>query len=171
MNFFRRNLRLLATLELLPWLESGEETLVGGQAVLEGVMRRSPHAGGIAVRKASGEMMVHSEGLERPSEKHKWMGWPIVRGVTTLGQAMTLGFKALQFSANAALEEEQKETPKEEQLKFSGWLAAVNIAISLGFFIAMYKFLPWLATTQLKHNYPAMDTRFGAGLVAGRLRI
>jgi len=49
---------------------------------------------------------------------------------------MTLGFKALQFSANAALEEEQKETPKEEQLKFSGWLAAVNIAISLGFFIA-----------------------------------
>jgi uncharacterized protein YqhQ len=171
MNFFRRNLRFLTALQLLPALESGEETLVGGQAVLEGVMMRSPHAWGIAVRKASGEMMVHSEGLERPSEKHKWMGWPIVRGVTTLGQAMTLGFKALQFSANAALEEEQKETPKEEQLKFSGWLAAVNIAISLGFFIAMYKFLPWFATTQLKHNFAVVDTRFGAGLVDGVIRI
>src|SRR3954454_11361475 len=108
MRFLRSMWRFLVAVQLLPALESGEETLVGGQAVLEGVMMRSPHAWGIAVRKADGQMMVHSEGLERPSEKHKWMGWPIVRDVTTLAQAMTLGFKALQFSANAALEEEQK---------------------------------------------------------------
>jgi hypothetical protein len=88
-----------------PALESGEETLVGGQAVLEGVMMRSPHAWGIAVRKPSGEIVTHSEPLERPSEQHKWMGWPVVRGVMTLGHAMTLGFRALKFSANAALEE------------------------------------------------------------------
>jgi cobalt-zinc-cadmium efflux system protein len=60
-------------------------TLVGGQAVLEGVMMRSPHAWGIAVRKPSGEIVTHSEPLERPSEQHKWMGWPVVRGVMTLG--------------------------------------------------------------------------------------
>jgi hypothetical protein len=91
-----------------PALESGEETLVGGQAVLEGVMMRSPHAWGIAVRKPSGEIVTHSEPLERPSEQHKWMGWPVVRGVMTLGHAMTLGFRALKFSANAALDEKRR---------------------------------------------------------------
>jgi uncharacterized protein YqhQ len=105
MRRWRQNLRFLAAVQLLPALESGEETLVGGQAVLEGVMMRSPHAWGIAVRKPSGEIVTHSEPLERPSEQHKWMGWPVVRGVMTLGHAMTLGFRALKFSANAALDE------------------------------------------------------------------
>src|SRR5208283_6214953 len=95
----RRYLRFLAAVQLLPALESGEETLVGGQAVLEGVMMRSPHAWAIACRKPSGEVVTLSEPLERPSEQHKWMGWPVVRGVMTLGHAMTLGFRALKFSA------------------------------------------------------------------------
>ena len=167
----RHQFRFLAALQLLPALESGEETLVGGQAVLEGVMMRSPHAWGIAVRKPDGEVVSHAEGLERPSEKHKWMGWPIVRGVITLGQAMTLGFKALQFSANVALEEEQKDTPKEEKLEFSGWVAALNIVLSLGFFIMMYKFIPLLATKQIQHYFPGTDNRFGTGLIDGVIRI
>jgi len=91
--------------QLLPALESGEETLVGGQAVLEGVMMRSPHAWAIACRKPSGEVITMSEPLDRPSEKHKWMAWPIVRGVMTLGYAMSLGYRALRFSANVAIEE------------------------------------------------------------------
>jgi uncharacterized protein YqhQ len=101
-----RNLvRFLVALQLLPALESGEETLVGGQAVLEGVMMRSPHAWAIACRKPSGDVATMSEPLERPSDKHKWMAWPIIRGVMTLGYAMTLGYRALRFSANVAIEE------------------------------------------------------------------
>jgi len=99
-------LRFLAAVQLLPALESGEETtLVGGQAVLEGVMMRTPHAWAIACRKPSGEVVSMSEPLERPSDKHKWMGWPIVRGVMTLGYAMNLGYRALRFSANVAIED------------------------------------------------------------------
>src|SRR6201987_6467228 len=106
MKWLRQYLRFLVAVQLLPALESGEEEiLVGGQAVLEGVMMRSPHAWGIAVRKPSGEIVTHSEPLERPSEKHKWMGWPLVRGVMTLGYAMTLGYRALRFSANVAIED------------------------------------------------------------------
>jgi len=97
--------RFLVAVQLLPALESGEETLVGGQAVLEGVMMRSPHAWAIACRKPSGEVVTMSEPLERPSEKHKWMAWPIVRGVMTLGYAMNLGYRALRFSANVAIED------------------------------------------------------------------
>src|SRR5215831_7770751 len=109
-NYFR----FLAAVQLLPALESGEETLVGGQAVLEGVMMRSPHAWGISVRKPDGTISTHSEPLERLSEKHKWMGWPVVRGVMTLGQAMVLGFRALRYSANVAMEALR---PAEEQGK------------------------------------------------------
>ncbi|HUQ50436.1 MAG TPA: DUF1385 domain-containing protein [Terriglobales bacterium] len=162
----------MTALQLLPALESGEETtLVGGQAVLEGVMMRSPHAWGIAIRKPNGEMVTHSEGLDRLSDTHKWTAWPFVRGVATLGQAMTLGFRALQFSANVALEEEQKDQPKEKRLEFSGWLAAVNIALSLGFFIALYKFIPLLAAKGITQIYPVMDNRFGTSLIDGVIRI
>src|SRR5258705_13884339 len=105
MRLLKNWLRFLVSVQLLPALESGEETLVGGQAVLEGVMLRPPHAWAIACRNPSGEISTHSEPLERLSEKHKWMGWPIVRGVIPPGHAMTLGFRALRSSANVALDE------------------------------------------------------------------
>jgi uncharacterized protein YqhQ len=170
MRFVRQMWRFLVAVQLLPALESGEETLVGGQAVLEGVMMRSPHAWGIAVRKPSGEITTHTEPLERLSEKHKWMGWPVVRGVITLGHAMTLGFRALKFSANAALAEApQPENGK--KIEFSGWLAAVNVAISVGFFIFMYKFLPLVAATELKKVSPVFGEQVIFNVVDGVIRI
>ena len=171
---WRGIVRFLAALQLLPALESGEETLVGGQAVLEGVMMRSPHAWAIAVRKPGGEMAMHSEPLQRPAEQHPWMGWPMVRGVVTLGQAMMLGFRALRYSANVALAEVQdaegdKEEPKKAEI--SGWVATVNIVFSVGFFIFMYKFLPLLAATGVKRAVPALGSQIGFNLVNGVARI
>src|SRR5882672_801167 len=171
MRYFRQYLRFFAALQLLPALESGEETLVGGQAVMEGVMMRSPHAWGIAVRKADGTIVTHNEGLERPSEKHKWMGWPMVRGVATLGQAMKLGYRALQYSTNVLLDEEQKDVKEEDKLKMSGWVATANIVLSLVFFIGMYKFIPLLITKQVQHRFPGTDNRFGTGLIDGLIRL
>jgi uncharacterized protein YqhQ len=185
-------------------LESGEETLVGGQAVLEGVMMRSPHAWAIACRKPSGEVVTMSEPLERPSEKHKWMAWPIVRGVMTLGYAMNLGYRALRFSANVAIEdimqeenkaptaasaappepseadstnfsksksESAKSESREKAATLSTWLAAVNIVISLAFFIFMYKYLPLLAATELKKMNPALGGRIVFNLIDGGIRL
>jgi len=174
MRRWRQILRFLAAVQLLPALESGEETLVGGQAVLEGVMMRSPHAWGIAVRKPSGEIVTHSEPLERPSEQHKWMGWPVVRGVMTLGHAMKLGFRALKFSANAALAEipaDQRNDDKGKKLEITGWMAGVNVAFSIAFFIFMYKYLPLLATTELKRVNPVFGQQFVFNLVDGLIRI
>src|SRR5271155_3220923 len=178
MRRWQQILRFLAAVQLLPALESGEETLVGGQAVLEGVMMRSPHAWGIAVRKPSGEIVTHSEPLERPSELHKWMGWPVVRGVMTLGHAMTLGFRALNFSANAALEglsagdaENTGNKNPTKKFEISGWVAGLNIAFSLAFFIFMYKYLPLLATTELKKVDPVFGQQIVFNLVDGLIRI
>jgi uncharacterized protein YqhQ len=170
MRRWRQILRFLAAVQLLPTLESGEETLVGGQAVLEGVMMRSPHAWGIAVRKPSGEIVTYSEPLERPSEQHKWMGWPVVRGVMTLGHAMTLGFRALKFSANAALDE-MPANDQGKKMEITGWMAGLNVAFSIAFFIFMYKYLPLLATTQLKKVNPVFGQQFVFNLVDGLIRI
>jgi uncharacterized protein YqhQ len=192
-------LRFLAAVQLLPALESGEETLVGGQAVLEGVMMRSPHAWAIACRKPSGEVVTMSEPLDRPSERHKWMAWPIVRGVMTLGYAMNLGYRALRFSANVALEDMMQEDDhvataasavpparsaaessrlqtsnsqsREKAATISNWLAAVNILISLAFFIFMYKYIPLLAATELKKIDPALGGRIVFNLIDGGIRL
>jgi uncharacterized protein YqhQ len=176
MRNWRQWLRFLAAVQLLPALESGEETLVGGQAVLEGVMMRSPHAWGISVRKTTGEMVSHSEPLERPSDKHKWMAWPVVRGVITLGQAMGLGFKALRFSANVVLDEQSAtadgKSDNGKKLEISGWVAAVNVILSLGFFIFMYKFVPLVAATELqKHVSPVFGNQIVFNVVDGVIRL
>jgi len=164
--------RFFMTLQLLPALESGEETLVGGQAVMEGVMMRTPHAWGIAVRNPSKEIVVHREPLDRLSEKHKWVGWPLIRGIATLGQAMSLGFRALKFSANVALDlpVEEGEQPG-KKLEISGWMAAVNGLFSLAFFIFMYKFVPLLAATELKRHFAVFSGQIAFNLVDGVIRI
>jgi len=167
-----RHLRFLVAVQLLLALESGEETLVGGQAVLEGVMMRSPHAWGISVRKPDGTISTHSEPLERLSEKHKWMGWPVIRGVITLGQAMVLGFRALRYSADVALDAipaDEKEASKKTEI--SGWVATLNIILSVGFFIFLYKFVPLVAATKLKNVYPAFGSQVLFNVVDGVIRI
>src|SRR6266404_400980 len=176
MKFFRTLWRFLVAVQLLPALEGGEETLVGGQAVLEGVMMRSPHAWAITCRKPSGELSTHSEPLERLSEKHKWMAWPVLRGVMTLGHAMALGFRALKFSANVALDELQQGTGEADaapnkKFEINGWIATVNVLFSVGFFIFMYKYLPLLATTELRNAHPALSGQVMFNLVDGLIRL
>lgn len=159
-------------------------------------MMRSPHAWAIACRKPSGEVVTMSEPLERPSEKHKWMGWPLIRGVMTLGYAMTLGYRALRFSANVAIEdvmqdagkdrgetdassvppnrskgESAKAQGREKAAAISGWLAAFNVILSLAFFIFMYKYIPLLAATELKKIDPALGGRIVFNLVDGAVRL
>src|SRR5580765_3898387 len=170
MRYWRQFVRFLAALQLLPALESGEETLVGGQAVMEGVMMRSPHAWGIAVRKPSGEITTHCETLARPSEKHKWLGWPFIRGLATLGQAMRLGFVASKFSLNVGLEEVAKEEG-EKKPEIGSWALIGSMVVSIGFFIFMYKFVPLAAATELKHRWHALNNNFAFTLVDGLIRI
>lgn len=161
----------MTAVQLLPALESGEETLVGGQAVLEGVMMRSPHAFSIAVRNPKNEVVHHTEPIDRLSEKHKWMGWPFMRGVMTLGQAMSLGFKALRFSANVALAEETPEGEEPKKLESSAWMTAINVIFALGFFIFMYKFLPLMGARELRHVNPLFGHQLAFNLADGFIRI
>ena len=162
--------RLFAHTQLLPILENGEETtLVGGQAVMEGVMMRSPHSYCVAVRKPSGEIVTEESPLPRLSERYPVFKLPVLRGLGTLGQAMWLGMKALRFSAGCALEEQGAQQQEKKQV--SSWGMAVNIISSLLFFIVLYKFVPLYLATLLGKAVPAVGGRLAINLVDGSIRI
>jgi uncharacterized protein YqhQ len=166
----RSFLRLGAHIQLLPVLESGEETLVGGQAVMEGVMMRSPHSYCVAVRKADGEIVTDERPLPRVSEKYPIFKLPILRGLGTLGQAMWLGIKALQFSTNVLLQQ-QDDKPDAKPAEVSGWGMGITLGFSLLFFLFMYKFVPLAIATQLGNVFPAMHGRLAINLMDGVLRL
>ncbi len=163
----RTFLRLFAHVQLLPILESGEETLVGGQAVMEGVMMRAPHSYCVAVRKATGEIVTEEMPVPRMSEKHKLLKYPLLRGLGTLGQAMMLGLKALKFSTNAALDDGSSEKPTE----VPQWMMAVQLIFSLVFFLAVYKLLPLKLTEYLSNWEPSLKGQFAFNLVDGVIRL
>ncbi len=165
----RSFLRLSAHIQMLPVLESGEETLVGGQAVMEGVMMRAPHSYCVAVRKPNGEIVTEQSPLPRVSEKYPIFKLPILRGLGTLGHAMYLGVKALQFSANVALGEETKNMEKPPEL--NGWMMAAPLAFSLLFFLFMYKFVPLFLATQLGRAVPSLHGRFAVNMMDGLIRL
>ncbi len=165
------------SLQLLAWafFQSSEEVLVGGQAVIEGVMMRSPHSFAVAVRRPSGEIAVTQGFLARPSEKYPLLRYPILRGLGTLGQALALGIRALRYSAQAALQEPEKpvggEAKSERKVELSNWLLALNLVLSLGFFIAFYKFLPLYLTARLQTRYPIVQSLIVFNLIDGIIRI
>ena len=66
---------------------------IGGQAVMEGVMMKAPKAIAIAVRRPDHTIVVRHEESHSPAEKHKWMGWPFVRGAVSLVTMMSMGMK------------------------------------------------------------------------------
>jgi uncharacterized protein YqhQ len=162
--------RLAAHTQLLPVLESGEETLVGGQAVIEGVMMRAPHSYCVAVRKPNGEVVTQEAELPRLADKYPIFKFPVLRGVGTLGQAMSLGIKALRFSANASLDDGSKEKSEKPQ-EVSSWVMAANLLFSFGFFIFLYKFVPLYLTSLLEKVYPAVGGRVAFNAVDGIIRL
>lgn len=168
MKSLRNFLRFSAHAQLLPVLESGEETLVGGQAVMEGVMMRAPHSYSIAVRKSDGKIVTETQPIEKVSEKYPVFRFPFLRGVGTLGQAMWLGVKSLKFSANVALEEEGKAGKKES---LSDWAMWLNLAFSFGFFIFLYKFVPLVLTRWIGERVAAVQGQLLFNLVDGLIRL
>jgi uncharacterized protein YqhQ len=173
----RTYFRLFTHTQLLPILESGEETLVGGQAVMEGVMMRAPHSYCVAVRKNNGDILTEQMPMPRISEKYKIFKYPVFRGVGTLFQAMSLGMKALKFSADVAMEDEQAKAaaaaaaasgatvttitvppgaqPKKKK-DVPAWAMTLNIIFSLGMFLVLNKLIPLSVATWLKSLYPSV---------------
>src|SRR5205809_264579 len=104
---------------LHPVFAMERDLIVGGQAVMEGVMMRTPSAYAIACRKSDGSIVTTAESLPKWSDTYKWLAWPVLRGGATLIQSMALGIKALNFSAGVYEEDlkAKEELAKEKALE------------------------------------------------------
>jgi len=123
---------------------------VGGQAVIEGVMMRAPRSMAIAVRRPDGEIVVKKELIIPLAERYPITKLPIVRGAVALFTSLIIGVKALNFSANEAMTEEEKE---KEGVKgggeISSWAMAGTMAIAFGFGICLFFLFPLYLTKLL----------------------
>ncbi len=101
------------------------DLIVGGQAVMEGVMMRTPSAYAIACRKSDGTIVKTADKLPKWNDKYKWLDIPVLRGGAILIQSMALGIKALNFSAQVAHDdmEEQEAREKAKELQTAPVLA------------------------------------------------
>jgi uncharacterized protein YqhQ len=111
MKMGARKLKLLHTLFAME-----RDLIVGGQAVMEGVMMRTPSAYAIACRRSDGSIVTTAESLPKWSDKYKWLSWPVLRGGATLVQSMILGVKALNFSARIWEEDHAEMEPAKEKV-------------------------------------------------------
>ena len=92
------------------------DLIVGGQAVIEGVMMRTPNAYAVAVRKADGTIVNISARLPKWSDKYPLLKLPVLRGSAVLVQSMGLGIKALNYSANEAFSEAEEVETKQVRM-------------------------------------------------------
>jgi uncharacterized protein YqhQ len=129
-----------------------KDIIVGGQAVIEGVMMRSPNAYAVAVRRPDGEIGFIAERLPRLDEKYPLLKVPIFRGGAVLIHSMMLGIKALNFSASVAFD----ETPQEESKPKSGggsMSAVASVGMALVFNVLLFIVLPLLLTNAIFINF------------------
>jgi len=90
-----------------------DQIIVGGQAVIEGVMMRAPHSYAVAVRHPDGQIVSKSERLPSLSEQYPILKLPVLRGSAVLIQSMVLGIKALNFSANVVFHQDETKAETE----------------------------------------------------------
>src|SRR2546422_5033126 len=120
-------------------------TAIGGQAVLEGVMMRSPSSWAVAVRKPDGAIAQVVNRIDSPMARRGIWRLPIVRGVIALGESLAIGFRALAISANYAAQEEG-EDPEEVKAELTRGQLIFAFAIAIGFAVLLFKVGPALIT-------------------------
>jgi uncharacterized protein YqhQ len=133
-------------------MAKSEPRYFGGQAVLEGVMMRGASTWAVAVRKESGEVEVTVDDVPTWSEKYRNI--PLVRGIASLGESMSLGYRALTWSANQQMPEDQ-QVPE----KAMGW----TIIFAIAFFSALFLVIPALAGRDIGHTFDFMPGHLAEG--------
>ena len=121
---------------------------IGGQAVLEGVMMRSPTAWSVAVRKPNGQIAEVNRPVSSALLVHRWLRLPIIRGVVALGESLAIGFRALAISANYAAQDEDA-AEGEVQTELSKGQLVFAFGIAIGFALLLFKVSPALITSWL----------------------
>ncbi len=143
------------------------QVLVGGQAVIEGVLMRIPESWAVAVRTPKNEIKFLAEKSPELG-KGLFSRIPFVRGNIILFKSLALGIKALNYSAQVAMEEENKE---KEQKKETPFYLFITVAISLLIGLLLFFYLPLFATQLVSKSFEFGRNSFSFNIIDGIFRI
>ena len=157
------------------------KTMIGGQALIEGIMMMGPEKKAIVVRRPDGGLEEKVEDRILIKDKHPILGVPFIRGIFSFGSSMANGVKALMYSAEFYPEEEEQEP--EEPSKFEKWLDArlgsekaasffitLAVVLGIGFSVLLFFILPTFLTGGILYFFPNFPL-WGRNLVEGILKI
>ncbi len=139
---------------------------VGGQAVIEGVMMRSPSRVAVAVRGSSGAIEVTEHRFQSVTRRVRLLGVPVLRGAVSLFETLYLGIRALNYSAEVAARAEKSSGASKPASGLSGGVQGLVVVFSLGLGILLFVVLPARLTGWL-----GFHDRVGFGLVDGGFRL
>lgn len=144
-------------------MNNAHEHKVGGQAVIEGVMMRAPKVMTVAVRRPSGEIALRKDKLILLSDRWPFLNWPFLRGTVTLFGTLVLGIRALNYSAQQALEEDDEE--------IGPWAMALTLAAAFGLAVFLFLLLPLWVTRWLESHFLWVTGQWAFNAVDGVLRL
>ena len=155
---------------------------VGGEALMEGIMMRGPKGAAISLRLADGSIETSLKKSTLPSEKHKFLGWPLIRGPVSLVYSMVFGYKCMVESAEKATEGLMESGEAVAESKIDKWIEAhfgpkmmavvTAVGMILGIGVAMLLFV-W-APEKLAgfiHDHVAADISRFMPLISGGVRV
>ena len=147
---------------------------IGGQAVIEGVMMRSSDKISTAVRIPNGEIIVKTQDYLSLSKRHKFLNTPFLRGAIAFVEMLIIGIKTLNFSADVAMKELEKEEAtkngedyKEKPKKSNSLMLAFSAIFALAFGILIFFFIPLAISNWFNIDKNAVSFN----LVAGAIRL
>ena len=152
------------------------ELVLGGQAVIEGVMMKGPLLYSVAVRKANGEIRVRDFPLSESPARKRIAKVPLVRGVVTMGVMLAIGYRALQYSADEAMEDASAaDRPADGRVEsepgWGGLAMAGAMALALLLAVGLFFLLPLYATHALSGVFPALSGSLSFNLADGAIRV
>lgn len=148
---------------------------IGGQAVIEGVMMKNKEDYAVAVRKPDNTIIIKKEKYESKSEKYNLFKLPILRGMLSFIESLTMGIQILTFSASFYEDEEEEEAKKVENVfskvfkeKAESVAMGLTVATSIALSIAVFILLPYFVAEFLSRS---TESRIVMTLIEGALRI
>jgi len=147
---------------------NSEPLTVGGQAVIEGVMIRSPYSVATAVRKSDGGIEIDSFPYTPLAKRKKFYNLPVVRGALTLGEALYLGIRTLNWSAEMAAGEENEESKKKPGKIQEKAMQILSIIAAFALGMGLFMFVPYWISGVVRD---AGGSQFAFHAVAGAIRI
>ncbi|MBQ7906645.1 MAG: DUF1385 domain-containing protein [Clostridia bacterium] len=130
--------------------KSCRRTQVGGQAVIEGVMMKNGTKVALAVRKDDGTIEIKNSEFHPKKEKHKWLGWPLIRGIVGFVESLMLSFRTLSDSTDMLGLEDENE--KKDGKSSTSGLMVISLILGLLLAVGLFIFLPSFLSGLLMDN-------------------